>query len=157
MNFVVVGTDHRMQNSEAGFEGLLRGLAEMNFFEPLEAIAEECAENIDSSIGQRLARERSLRWYNLDMTTAEKFAAGILEEQRGRPILSESIAFRVPSDTIREKAWTQKLATSGFRTSLVICGYLHFASLVSMLLREGHAVDRRVYLETVPEIKCIGG
>jgi hypothetical protein len=48
MNFVVIGTDHRMQNSEAGFEGLLRAWLSRQFFEPLGAIAEEYADAIGS-------------------------------------------------------------------------------------------------------------
>lgn len=158
MNFVVIGTDHRMQHSEAGFEGLLRAWLAREFFEPLEAIAEEHIEreHTHESIGQRLAHERDLRWYNLDMTSEEKQQAGILNEQRGRPMSEEEgLAYRVPSDDVREDAWIQKLTSSGSGTTLVICGYLHFEPLVKRLRTKGHAVDKRVYLETVPEIRMI--
>lgn len=83
MNFVVIGTDHRMQHSEPGFEALLRSWMNQRYFEPLTAIAEEYHESIGrSSVAQRLAKDRQLRWCNLDMTTQEKQTAGILEEQR---------------------------------------------------------------------------
>ncbi len=155
MNFVVIGTDHRMQNSECGLEGLLRALLDRQYFEPLEAIAEEYDEVIGRSIGQRLAQERGLRWYNLDMTTDEKAEAGILEDQRRRPESQETVTFRVLTDEVREEAWTEKLTNSGPGTTLVICGYLHFESLLRKLAAKGHAVDKRVYLETLPDIKFV--
>jgi hypothetical protein len=87
MNFVVIGTDHTVQQAEKGFEGLLRGWIEREFFEPLKAIAEEYADNIGTSICQRLAEERGSLWYNLDMTSDEKRAAELLAEQRSRPMM----------------------------------------------------------------------
>jgi hypothetical protein len=153
MNFVLIGTDHRMQNSEAGFEGLLRAWLSKKYFEPLEDIAEEYHDKLGPSLGQRLALEHRLRWYNLDMTAEEKAKAGILVEQRSRPISEDYLAYRVPSDEVREAAWVEKLLNSGSRTSLVICGYVHFDCLLKRLRRAGHSVDSRVYLETVPEIR----
>lgn len=93
-------------------------------------------------------------WFNLDMTTQEKQTAGILEEQRNRPgMFQETVSYRVPSDDIREEAWVDKLIEAASGTTLVICGYLHFESLVQKLRARGHTVDKRVYLETVPTIK----
>jgi len=159
MNFVVIGTDHRMQHSEPGFEALLRTWLDQRYFEPLTAIAEEYHESIgSSSVAQRLAKDRQLRWCNLDMTTQEKETAGILEEQRARPgMFHETITYRVPSDEIREEAWVRKLIEVGTGTTLVVCGYLHFESLVQRLRARGHTVDKRVYLETVPTIKLPEG
>lgn len=158
MNFVVIGTDHRMQHSEAGFEGLLRGLMGLRYFEPLTAVAEEFHEAIgDSSVAKRLASESHLCWYNLDMTSKEKQDAGILEEQRNRPgMFQDRTACRVPSDDVREAAWVEKLIGSASGTTLVICGYLHFEALVKRLRDGGHYVDERVYLETVPALKSAG-
>ena len=155
MNFVVIGTDHRMQHSEAGFEALLRSWLERSYFEPLTAVAEEYHEAIGiSSVAQRLAKDRQLPWYNLDMTTQEKQSAGILEEQMNRPgMFQEMVTCRVPSDDIREGAWVDKLIADALGTTLVICGYLHFESVVQKLRARGHTVDKRVYLETVPAIK----
>jgi hypothetical protein len=148
MNFVVIGTDHRMQHAEVGFEG-------RSYFEPLTAVAEEYHEAIGaSSIAHQLAEDYQLRWYNLDMTAQEKQSAGILEEQRNRPgMFQETVSYRVPSDDTREDAWVDKLVEAASGTTLVICGYLHFESLVQKLRARGHAVDKRVYLETVPAIK----
>jgi hypothetical protein len=152
----VIGTDHTVQQAEKGFEGLLRGLIEREFFEPLKAIAEEYADNIGTSICQRLAGERGLLWYNLDMTSEEKRAVGILAEQLGRPMMfQESVAVRLPSDDVREDPWAKKLSSSAPGTTLAVCGYLHFESLVQKLRAAGHIVDKRVYLETVPEIRAI--
>src|SRR5450759_3872767 len=39
-----------------------------------------------------------------------------------------------------------KLINSASGTTLVICGYLHYESLVRKLREKGHTVDRRVYL-----------
>jgi hypothetical protein len=39
--------------------------------------------------------------------------------------------------------------------TLVICGYVHFDSLVTKLRALEHTVDQRVYLETVPEIQKV--
>jgi hypothetical protein len=126
MNFVAIGTDHRMQNSEAGFEARLRSWLGRQFFDPLGVIAEEYAENIGDSVAQRLARERCLGWYNLNMTSEEKGSAGILAEQRSRPISTDTLAYQVPSDEIRERPWFEKLTRAGSGTTLVICGYVHF-------------------------------
>ena len=157
MNFVVIGTDHRMQHSEPGFEALLRAWLDQRYFEPLEAIAEEYHDAIGtSSAARRLAKARNLKWFNVDMTTQEKQNAGILEEQLNRPgMFQEAITYRVPSDDIREEAWVEKLIGSPSGTTLVICGYLHFESLVQKLRARGYTVDKRAYLETVPTIKQI--
>jgi hypothetical protein len=154
LNFVVIGTDHRMQHSEAGFEGLLRAWIGVRYVEPLTAIAEEYHEAIGhSSVAQRLAAEYGLRWYNLDMTIEEKQTAGILEEQRNRPrMFEEAITVRVSSDDIRENAWAEKLIQSASGTTIAICGYLHYESLVAKLREKGHSVDKRLYLEIVPAI-----
>ncbi len=155
MNFVVIGTDHRLQFSERGFEALVSSLADERFFEPLGAIAEEYPEGETvSSVGQRVAQRKNVRWYNLDMTIEEKQTAGVLQEQvsrRGKR--QESVTYRLSSDDIREEAWTQKLTKSESGTTIVICGYLHFEPLVRRLREQGHAVDKRIYLEAVPEIK----
>lgn len=158
MNFVVIGTDHRMQYSESGFEALLRVWLDRSYCEPLTAIAEEFHEAIgESSVAQRLAKERQLRWYNLDMTTEEKQKAGILQEQQNRPgMFQGTVTYRLPSDDIRENAWVQKSTDLASGTTLVICGYAHFESLVEKLRAQGHAVDKRVYLETVPAIRAAG-
>jgi hypothetical protein len=60
VNFVVIGTDHRMQHSEAGFAGLLRAWIGLRYVEPLTAIAEEYHEAIGhSSVAQKLAEEHT--------------------------------------------------------------------------------------------------
>ena len=155
MNFVVIGTDHRMQNSDLGFEGLLRGLSQQQFLSPLTDIYEEYHENIGvSSVAKRLAKENKLRWANLDMSIQEKHEAGILAEQLNRPgMFQENVSYRLPSDQVREAAWVEKLSKADGGTALVICGYLHFESVVQMLRAKGYGVDQRVYLETVPTIK----
>jgi hypothetical protein len=157
LGFVVIGTDHRMQNSEAGFEGMLRAWASKRFFEPLVAIAEEYHENIGGSVGQLLASEFGLRWYNVDMTAEEKRKAGIQEEQLSRPKETEAVAYRVPTDEIREQARIEKLISSGPGTTIVICGYFHFEPLVRKLRANGQSVDARVYLDSVPAILELAG
>ncbi|HEX5422810.1 MAG TPA: hypothetical protein VFW94_04625 [Candidatus Acidoferrales bacterium] len=155
MNFVVIGTDHRFQDRDPGLDGILRAFLDQRWTEPLTAIAEEFGELTGcTSLAKRLASERNLRWYNLDMTTQEKQDAGILQEQRSRPgMFQAAVAYRVPSDNVREDAWVEKLIASAAGTTLVICGYLHFEALVEKLTAKGHDVDRRAYLETVPSIK----
>lgn len=157
MPFLVIGTDHTVQQSDRGFEGLLRGLIAPEYFEPLKAIAEEYGDKIGTSICQVIAKEQGLLWYNLDVTSAERQAAGILAEQQNRPgMFQEAVTYRIPSDDVREDAWVQKLVSSASGTTLAVCGYLHFESLVQKLRAKGHLVDKRVYLETVPEIRIAG-
>src|ERR1700719_3800276 len=140
MNFLVIGTDHSFQNHEPGFEGLLRALKAQQYLPPLEEIAEEYHDKLSGSTCKRLAEEHRLRWYNLDMTTEEKLQAGILQEQKGRPMSSDRVAYRVPSDDVREDAWVEKLTASAAKMTLVICGYLHFEPLVRKLREQGHVV-----------------
>jgi hypothetical protein len=132
----------------------VRAFLDLEHFEPLTAIAEGFHERIGSSSSARcLAEERKLDWYNLDMSKQEKQLAGIWEDQRSRPdMFQDDIACRVPTDNLREDAWATKLLATASGTTLVICGYLHFESLVRKLLAAGHIVDKRVYLETVPVI-----
>jgi hypothetical protein len=151
MNFVVIGTDHRAQPSDCGLDALIAALLDRTHHEPLVAIAEEWDETKGQSICQRLADERKLCWYNPDLTTEEKREAGILDEQIARRKLRGT--FRVPSDEVREAAWASKLSQPEPGTTFVICGYLHFDSLVRKLREKGNFVETRVYLPTVPEIK----
>lgn len=156
MSFIVIGTDHRMQSSDPEFEALLYAFTKRQWIEPLTAIAEEHHEGtIGNSVAQRLAEAKCLRWYNIDMTDAEKQAAGILEEQQRRRELCPHC--RVPSDDVREDAWVGKLAQSEpGTTTVVICGYLHLEPLVRKLKKRGHQVEQRVYVEAVPAIRFEG-
>jgi hypothetical protein len=151
MNFVVIGTDHKAQPSDCGLQALIGALLDRTHYEPLVAIAEEWDETNGQSVCQRLANERRLCWYNPDMTTGEKRAAGILDEQVARRAMSG--AFRVPSDEVREEAMANTLSQSEPGTTFVICGYVHFESLVTKLRAKGNVVETRVYLPAVPDIK----
>lgn len=154
MNFVVIGTDHRFQTSDPGFDALVRSWAGARYVVPLSAIAEEYHEAIGiSSIGKRVAQELGLEWFNVDMSAEERERAGILTDQLRRPISTDAVAIRVPSDTIREDTWVSRLTSVDRGTVILICGYLHYDHLAQRLRAEGHTVDRRVYLETVPEIR----
>jgi hypothetical protein len=160
VNFVVIGTAHELQNCDAGLEGILRVFLDQRYIEPLVAIAEEFDDAVGKpSSAQRLALERHLCWYNIDMSDREKADAGILQEQEDRrKMIQEGIAYRVPSDNVREDAWVEKLVRPGSGTTLVVCGYVHFEPLVQKLRARGHtAADKRVYLRTVPEIILLGG
>ena len=160
MNFIVIGTAHEFQNCDAGLEGILRAFLDQRYIEPLVAIAEEFDDAIGkSSLALRLALERHLCWYNIDMSNREKADAGILQEQEGRrKMIQEGIAYRVPSDNVREDAWVEKLVRPASGTTLVVCGYVHFEALVQKLRARGHtAADKRVYLHNVPEIILLGG
>src|ERR1700675_3435356 len=117
MQCVVIGTDHRMQSNDRGFNGLLRGLLTENFCEPVGAIAEEYHQNIGESVAQRVARELGLCWYNIDMTDEERRKAGIFEEQSWRR--DNAFTMRVPSDDVREEAWIAKLGTGPWTTFVI--------------------------------------
>lgn len=156
MNFVVIGTDHRLQPSDPGLKALLLALAKQNWIEPLTAIAEEYHERMGvHSVAKDVADAKGLHWFNIDMTTAERFEAGILKEQVSRPrMFPEHVTYRIASDDVRENFWVKKLAESSSGTTLVICGYLHFEALITKLKNRGHEVgDKRVYLVPVPEIR----
>jgi hypothetical protein len=151
MNFFVIGADHRLQIEDVGFEGLVRALSSrVNYIQPLIAIAEEYHENLGVTVCQRIAKEAGLRWFNIDMTEAEKEQAGILEEQRKRP----TPLTRLPSDEVRERFWTAKLSSEEPGTTLVICGFLHLSSLVSQLTDGRCAIDQRVYTEDIGKVRC---
>lgn len=155
MNFVIVGTDHRLQENNAELEAILRSLAQSRFVEPLGAFAEESSEHAGSpSVAHRLANELQIEWFNIDMTVQERVDAGIFEAQSDRPGMFQShITYRIPSDDIREEFWITKLLHGTYGTTIVVCGYLHCEALVQKLRAKGHVVDQRVFLETVPEIK----
>jgi hypothetical protein len=83
--FVVVGTDHRFQESSPEFDAILRSLTQSRFFLPLSAIAEEYSPKIGmESIAQRLASDLQISWFNIDMTTEERLKAGILKAQMAK-------------------------------------------------------------------------
>ena len=99
MNFLVIGTDHGLQERDPGLEGLLRELAKLDFIEPLVAIGEEYGKKMgESSIAARAANALSLRWFNIDMSLEERREAGIIEDQRSRPISTNTFCERVSSD-----------------------------------------------------------
>jgi hypothetical protein len=152
MQCVVIGTDHRAQGIDRGLAGLLRGLLSLQYCEPVRAIAEEYHEKMGASVAQRVARDSSLDWYNVDMTDEEKRRAGIFEEQCWRR--DNAPMTRVPSDDVREEAWIAKLGTGPW-TTFLLCGYLHFEPLIAKLRVKGYVTSQRVYVETVPEIKTI--
>ncbi len=151
MNFVVIGIDHGLLLSDCGFEAMMRGFLDQRHSEPLVAIGEEWDETKGLSICQRLAAEHRVRWYNPDLSIEEKRAMGILDEQVARRKLGG--VFRVPSDEIREEAMANKLSQFEPGTTFVVCGYLHFESLVEKLRKKGNFVETRVYLRTLPNIK----
>jgi hypothetical protein len=153
--FVVVGTDHRFQESSPEFDAILRSLTQSRFFLPLGAIAEEYSPKIGpESLAQRLASELQIPWFNIDMTTEERLKAGILEAQTNRPgMFQANVTYRIPSDDVREEAWVEKLIKNASGTTIVVCGYLHFDALVKKLKARGQTVDQRVFLEAVPEIR----
>jgi hypothetical protein len=156
MNFLVIGTDHGLQERDPGFEGLLRALVKINFIQPLAAVGEEFGRKMsEATVARRVADEAGLRWINIDMTLEEREEAGILQDQRSRPISTNRICTRVPSDDIREEEWVRRLTESGEGTTIVICGYLHFDALVEKLRSQEHTVDQRVYLETLPRIEAV--
>jgi hypothetical protein len=144
MNFIVIGTDHRLQKSDVGFEGLLRGfLTKSGYCEPIIAIAEEYHDTLGCTAAQRLATEFDLLWFNIDMSDLEKEQAGILEEQRSRPTGST----RLPSDDARERFWVSRLNSNERGTTVVVCGSIHLDSLVEKLNNGVSAIDQRLYLE----------
>jgi hypothetical protein len=155
VNFVILGTDHRFQETNAELEAILRTLAQSRFVEPLGAFGEEYSDRAaNPSIARRLAKELQIEWFNIDMALHERVEAGIFEAQRNRPGMFQShITYRIPSDDVREEAWIKKLIQSASGTTIVVCGYLHFEALAQKLRAKGHVVDQRVFLETVPEIR----
>jgi hypothetical protein len=88
------------------------------------------------------------------MSVEERQKVGILEALSNRPgMFQEAVTYRIPEDDVREEFWVEKLTQNAQGTTLAICGYLHFESLVQKLYAKGHTVDKRVYLNTVPTIK----
>jgi hypothetical protein len=148
MNFVVIGTAHEFQTREPGLEAILNALAKERYPESPTAVAEEWSEELGYTSAQRVAKEHNLRWRNMDMTAEQRQLAGIFHDQRNRA----SQSCRVASDNVREEFWVEQLDCEAPGTTFVVCGYLHFESLVQKLHAKGHPVDKRIYLETVPAI-----
>jgi hypothetical protein len=152
MQFVVIGTDHRMQavDADCGMEPLIRAISRQRFFEPLVAIYEEWDKAQGKSVGERIADELRVHWDTVDMTPDEKGEAGILDEQVNRREFAPTA--RVPSDDVSERAWVEKLSKTAEGTIIVICGYVHFEAFVGKLREKGHAIDARVYLPQMLKI-----
>jgi hypothetical protein len=154
LSFVVVGTDHGFQESCPELGAILESLARSRSGMPVGAIAEEYLEGVGAdTVAQKLARQLGVPWFSIEMTTQERLDAGILEAQSNRPgMFQQHISCRIPSDDLREEAWVSKLLSRSSGTTIVVCGYLHWAALVMKLRARGHTVDQRVFLETVPQI-----
>jgi hypothetical protein len=154
----VIGTDHRIQPGEVGFEAMLDAFVKKRWILPLRYIAEEYAPNLGETAAQRIAKESDLNWYNLDLSHDERIAVGILEEQQRRPACKDNVAYRVPSDDVRENAWVEKVLDSGRGcTTIAICGFCHFESFVQKLEARGCTLGLRVYLEYPLQIKLATG
>lgn len=96
MNFVVIGTDHRAQMSDGGFETLLVFLLARQYIEPLCTVAEEWDGRFGNSICQQLAAERKLAYIDLEAQCHIRYPPWVIEEQTARRKLGQ--CYRVPSD-----------------------------------------------------------
>ena len=101
-------------------------------------LAEEGLEGFPLTTAQQVARERSIRYLQVDMDGNAQKAAGIKQEidARSYALLDKYGADerRFPrADDIRENFWLDKIEKAGNRSVLVVCGWAHARALARKL------------------------
>jgi hypothetical protein len=140
----ILGVDHELQRADltGDFERLLeQTLAKGS----LDLIAEEARES-DSTVAQRIALGRSIRWLNVDVTLEDKIRLGIYDELMNRPkkllfeggmCLGEKGWYLPHADAIREELWASRILAEKVHAALVVCGLLHMQHLAEKLATRG--------------------
>ena len=160
MDYIIVGTDHPLQDSassDTGLRDLLRSIVDTH---PVVLIAEEVATSVYVlTFGCELVGEN--RWLSIDMDDKERKRAGLddipLEEGPGYdPITHRDIPlvnrYHTKRETIRETFWLNKIArwcedrrlSTG--TVVITCGHNHLDFLAEKAERRGHTVTKREYM-----------
>jgi hypothetical protein len=159
MDYVVVGTDHKLQRADSQDTGLRDLLQSIIASHPVVLIAEEVKTSEDvRTFGRELIGED--KWLSIDMTTQQRKDAGIYEVLRSggpvrHPVTGNDVrgnVYHKKSEGIRETFWLGKIqgwckgAKVASGTVVVTCGHNHLKPLAEKIKAQGHSVIEREYL-----------
>ncbi len=162
MHYIIVGTDHDLQEPDSADKGLEETIAAIIRAGGVVLIAEEVdADKEVDTFGRQLSRKLigENRWLSIDMTDAQRQDAGIcaelaerrLPDFRKRPTSCPYRYFR-RADGIRENFWLDRIeerceelgVTEG--TVIITCGYIHRPYLYEKATGRGHTASVAEYL-----------
>lgn len=160
VDYITVGTDHKLQKSESmdtGLRGCLRSILQNN---PVVFIAEEVETNKPvNTFGRELIGED--KWLSIDMNEQERKDAGIYNTllHGGIPVRHPATGLDVRgneyhqiSESKRENHWLDKIEqrckekgiTEG--TIVLVCGHNHLPFVGAKISARGHSVIQLEYL-----------
>ena len=128
----------------------------------IELIAEEYSADFNelNTLAKQVTIESGIPYTTVDMTTAERQAAGIYERLCIRPAvnfnpntgeLRERHLYLRHADGVREEFWLDKIEARGTDGRvLIVCGHLHLDPLTKRAEIRGHRVKKRVYPIDLP-------
>jgi hypothetical protein len=142
MNIILIGLDHTTQARDPTGD-LERILADLVSKRSPDLIAEEA-----NTSGATVAR--SFGGLNMDMSAAERIAAGIDGELRNRPwqfivqgdaVVGEIRDYLPKADAIREAHWVAFVLKQRASSAILLCGLLHMQPLAAKLREKGCQVE----------------
>lgn len=142
MKVIVIGLDHTTQARDPTGD-LKRTLTDLVAKHRPGLIAEE-ANTSETTVAQ------SLGGLNMDMSTAERIAAGISDELLNRPwkfiVEGDSVVGEVRdyvrnADAVREAHWGAFILNQRASSAIVLCGLLHMQPLAAILREKGCQVE----------------
>ena len=166
MNIWIVAIDHKLQltrrpddspklrEDKDKLEAILKSGIPARGIQFIGEEAKQGEQTIAMDLGR--LRDPAIAWNNIDMTNAERDAAGISEALKHRPghpdhqTMSYWIECRIPEDEVREDYFiSQALRHAGQAQSiLMLIGDLHVDAVAGKLERMGHYVT--TYHELFP-------
>jgi hypothetical protein len=159
LNFVVIGTDHHLQEVDNGDNGLMTLLQSKLSESEVVLIAEETRTSKDvETFGKQLIGNE--KWLSIDMNAEERAAAhlGDLPCQQGPgydPVTHTDIVvnrYHKAIETIRENFWLDKIfnlcdaRNISDGTVIITCGHNHLPFLAEKIESRGHTVSQDEYM-----------
>lgn len=165
MNVIIISIDHSLQLLEAetdsqtlrASKSRLRAILEEQFAGGRVAEIFEELSPRKESIAAKLAGQRDPKvpWQNINMSEAERRAAGIYEALLNRPgrpddKMEFTIEARIPADKVRENHFAECIFTAEKAQGniLVLLGDMHVQAVADKLRGAGHGVE--ILPELVP-------
>jgi hypothetical protein len=148
LNITIVGLHHPLQWKDVESKQLESCfLGHLERTPTIEMIAEE-ANNLPTTVGQRLAFRLNKPWANVDMDRHERECNGIIAELRSRPggpLDDNSDGYKqyyMPQeDGIREEFWLNRIRNFRVTGVLLICGLMHLSTVAERFRKRGWLVD----------------
>jgi hypothetical protein len=167
LNYITVGTDHKLQNSDSRDTGLKDLLSAILQHNDVALIAEEVETSKPvNTFGRELVGED--RWLSIDMNDEERKKEGIYNTllHSGAPLRDPRTGFDVPanyyhqiSEGNRENHWLNKIEqwcreNGGIdetvlpihKTVVLVCGHNHLPFVGAKISERGHSVIQLEYL-----------